>query len=216
LESFEDWQFCIKLAVAGWCGVRLAHPTLRYHEQTGQRRREGYQRGQELIERIVGPYRARLAGKEPLMGCNCGDVPARQKAQRFVATWPQVAAGVVVNADGVVRMEFIGNNTGSRSFSIDPLTNRPFTKVYRGANNAHYRYANAAPEDVAGLETLGLWRRVAVVVVPPVVSTLGQVAMPAPAVPEPPAPLAPLAPVQAEPVKGPRLPAGLRRQRSGA
>lgn len=154
--SWEDWDFCLKLAVAGWCGVRVPYPTLIYRLHTGQRREVGHAAGPELHEQVIAPYQARLLEEETLVGCCGGDAAARAAAQRIVGPVSTTAP----ETSGLIMMEFIGAHTGSIPFTTNPLTNTPFTQTYRGANNAHYRYVEAHPADVQGLEELGVWRRV--------------------------------------------------------
>jgi len=63
--AHEDWEFHIKLALAGWCGTRLAKPLITYQHDTGKRREECI--AAEGFKQVKRRY-----AKESLMGCNCG------------------------------------------------------------------------------------------------------------------------------------------------
>lgn len=75
--AHEDWEFHIKLALAGWCGSRLAKPLITYRHDTGTRRRENIAaKGFKQVKRRYT--------KESLMGCNCskGGGVKRHKVRR--------------------------------------------------------------------------------------------------------------------------------------
>lgn len=57
----------------------------------------------------------------------------------------------------VVRMEFIGEQIGAKTFfGVDGAS-----RQYRGGNNPFERFADVSPRDVAKLESTSEWRRVA-------------------------------------------------------
>jgi len=83
----EDWVFHIELALAGWCGTRLAEPLITYRHETGKRRQEG------IAGKAFIPIKKRYS-KESLMGCNCGKGGGRKKSvvvQRAAAPLVQAA-----------------------------------------------------------------------------------------------------------------------------
>jgi glycosyltransferase involved in cell wall biosynthesis len=61
----EDWDFHIKLVLAGWCGTRLPKPLITYRHDTGKRREQCIE--DKGFIRIKKRYT-----KESLMGCRCG------------------------------------------------------------------------------------------------------------------------------------------------
>jgi teichuronic acid biosynthesis glycosyltransferase TuaG len=61
----EDWDFHIKLAMAGYCGTRLAEPLITYRHDAGQRREKS------IADKGFLKIKKRYS-KEVVMGCGCG------------------------------------------------------------------------------------------------------------------------------------------------
>jgi len=76
--AHEDWEFHIKLALAGWCGTRLAKALITYRHDTGTRRRENI--ADEGFKQVKRRYT-----REALMACGCrkGGGAQRAKARRL-------------------------------------------------------------------------------------------------------------------------------------
>lgn len=52
LDSWEDWDFLLRLIEADYCGTRIAHPLFTYRYHTGQRREAGYRQSNKLVRKI--------------------------------------------------------------------------------------------------------------------------------------------------------------------
>ena len=153
LPGWEDWRFFCRLAVAGYCGRRAAWPTLIYRIDEGGRNARSY----ALSDQLHAAHRAAfadylsLSGAKSMSGC-CGG--SRQTQAAAAAAGAGLAAPEEEPLlNGRVRMEFIGPERGSMTFTVN-------RRSYRGGNNTVDRYVDALAEDVEGLERTGKWRRV--------------------------------------------------------
>lgn len=185
LPVWEDWDFFIRAAIAGVHGQRLPVVTLYVRRSADGRTASAAQHQGEVIGLLKSKY------KEAKMGSCCGGNGAAAIAakQAFAGVLPEREAGLsirrttkgngaapVVDTDApVVRMEFTGQRTGAVTYR--GLRGRE----YRGGNNAHNRFANVHPEDVATLESSGQWRRVGIALGEPAQAPRVQ----APVAPEP-------------------------------
>lgn len=88
-------------------------------------------------------------------GCCGGNGDALIKVKEALGDSESVAALTLAPdlQDGMARMEYIGPETG-------PTTFFGKNRQYRGANNAHDRYADVDPVDVDRLVGSGRWRLV--------------------------------------------------------
>jgi GT2 family glycosyltransferase len=62
LELWEDWDYCIKLAMKGYYGERVPTPLFAYRYDTGRRREDSLDNKEALLARIRGKY----AGAVPM------------------------------------------------------------------------------------------------------------------------------------------------------
>lgn len=67
MQSWEDWDYWVRMARAGKCFRRIDAPLVVYRFYTGTRREIGQQDYQNLIEYLLKKYE-----KEVPMPCNCG------------------------------------------------------------------------------------------------------------------------------------------------
>ena len=67
MESWEDWDYFIRMAKAGYCFYRIPEPLVTYRFDTGHRRQKGMDVGSNLIRYMRDKYRSIKT-----MGCNCG------------------------------------------------------------------------------------------------------------------------------------------------
>ena len=147
IRGWEDWDFYIRLALAGYCGVKVPAPFILYRLNLGINRAYSGSIGDQLIRDVRERYHAYLEGTKPLMGCGCTDDEAKQIAQAFMRTLPPN------QQDGAVLMEYLGKNQGEIPFRVNG-------RVYRGANSAESRFVRVQPPDVAGLLALQAFRLV--------------------------------------------------------
>ena len=73
LDAWEDWDFAIALAVAGYCGTRVSEPLIYYRMKSGNRREQLYARRDELKELIFDKWHKYIKEGEITMACRgCG------------------------------------------------------------------------------------------------------------------------------------------------
>jgi glycosyltransferase involved in cell wall biosynthesis len=135
LPVFEDWDFYCKLAASGYCGVRAPHPLLIYRRASGLRTRAALKPreqaddvaaytplGEAAAAAIIDRFAAWASGEEPIMGCCSGSPQIIAAANDALGDMVSLATGGVVSQaapvpdNGLVRMEFIGDQAGAQSF----------------------------------------------------------------------------------------------------
>lgn len=180
LAGWEDWDFYIKLALKGYCGVRTPRTLLGYRYHTGSERESSLAKKTPLLAEL----RRRYEGREP-MGCgSCGQQAAMMQRLREDLTAPTLGAGVGIDlADGQVLMRYTGAAAGvQRVNSRHKLVGgRPVKYEYGGDK----KLIAVWEQDVGFLESLGTFEQVN--------ATLG--AAPAPQAP-PPVNVAPTLPAE--------------------
>lgn len=125
MDSWEDWDYWVRIARRGECFVRVAKPLVNYRFTTGSRREIGRQEHESLLDYMKEKYE-----KEPLMACTgCG---GRRKAP----TAPIQASGPreqMNMAEGdVVTVQLVDGNIGEHPIRIrDHGENRLYDYGYR-------------------------------------------------------------------------------------
>lgn len=160
LKAWEDWDFLAKCAVSGICGTLVPQPLMIYRTQLGTRRTTVAGKPaqeQALYSEIQGRYAAYAKGELAMAGCCNSNVSAWQSAQQAIDDMqpPMVlasGASVRVQASGVVRMRFVGDTWGARTF-FGKVSNQP----YQGGANPHDQYTDMDPRDVESAVNSGLW-----------------------------------------------------------
>jgi glycosyltransferase involved in cell wall biosynthesis len=66
MESWEDWDYWIRIAKAGYCFSRIEVPLVGYRFYTGSRRDTGLQKYESLIEHMIDKYK-----DISMAPCNC-------------------------------------------------------------------------------------------------------------------------------------------------
>lgn len=158
MAGWEDWDFFIKCAIAGYCGARVPEALLAYRQTTGTVRERSLAAKDELLAVLRGRYAAYALGEQPMGGCCGGNADGLLRAKAAIGAlppespWLQTAQPADA-APEIVRMEFIGPQVGATTYF-----GKNGRYQYRGGNNHLERYANVQPEDVQHLEGTGLWR----------------------------------------------------------
>ena len=147
LHGWEDWEFYIRLAEAGYCGKRVPQPFISYRLDTGHNRNRSYEIG-SLIN-YVRERHANLFEGVFEMGCCGGDPQAQDAAQAALAKF----APASLNAEGKVPMEYIGDKHASVTYNANG-------RSYEGGLSR--KYFAAEPQDVEKLESFGVFRRMPV------------------------------------------------------
>lgn len=155
MPGWEDWDFYIKLSIAGKCGVRLPEALLVYRPATGNRRVTAMARQNELLGVLHDRYAGYMTGETDMKACCGGNGDAILQAKRLGSGGDQNSAPAEPMASGKVRMEFIGDQVGAVSYYA-PGNKEP----YRGGRDPLSRYVDARPQDVAFLESIGVWKAI--------------------------------------------------------
>jgi glycosyltransferase involved in cell wall biosynthesis len=128
----EDWDFHLRLAKAGICGIHLSEPLLTYRHSTGSRRISGSKR--KDIETLHRRY-----NREEIMA-NCGSCGKRAKNR------PQTQQTVSPPQNWETKsnwpmLEFIGNNRNDLMFRGGS------NRRYIAGNNPHHKTVRVHPDD---------------------------------------------------------------------
>jgi len=144
-RGWEDWAFHIELGMRGFCGNRVPEPLLIYDMTTSINRESHNKIADEVYSEIRDKYRDYIEGEREFMACQgCGGNKPRMNLG--VAVPPEVM-------DGMVLLEYLGENTGAINFRVG-------RNNYRGANDQANKFAQVHPQDVQTLLDKGPWRRV--------------------------------------------------------
>lgn len=144
-RGWEDWAFHIELGLRGFCGQRYPEPLLVYDMTTSINREAHNKIADEVYNEIRNKYSDYIEGGREFMACTgCGNNKPRMNLG--VAMPPPAQEGMVV-------MEFIGENIGAIGYRVGKNT-------YRGANDQANKFAQVWPQDVQALMDKGPWRRV--------------------------------------------------------
>jgi glycosyltransferase involved in cell wall biosynthesis len=152
IQGWEDWDYFIRMALAGYCGVRQPGFYLGYRVYSGNRR------DASLLQRddLLGMLRERYEGRE-LMGCGCSKTAAalrRSERELLLGNTPQETQ----LQPGQVLMEYTGNAAGRqsvRSRFVRDDTGRNVRYNYGGSD----RFLAVWQQDVQFLEGLGTFRK---------------------------------------------------------
>lgn len=162
LTGWEDWDFFIKCAIKGFCGVRLPEPLLGYRVQTGQRR-EGSQKVRKNLltsfQEKYGKYFSSKEGRGPEMAKSrcCGGngsvvLVAKGLIEELAGAQEGQANGSSGNG-GTVELEYIGSR-------VAPVTyHGEHGRRYQAGNNENNKKIPVHPEDVQRLEATGQFKR---------------------------------------------------------
>jgi glycosyltransferase involved in cell wall biosynthesis len=149
LPGWEEYDFFMKLAVKGYCGVCVKEPLFYYRLDTGTRRKVSQAKAKELNAGFAKKF-----GGVEMSGC-CGSAgTAILEAKRAIGLIPRDTT-TIADLPNEVRLEFTGNTMG-------PAVWRVNGREYHGAADGLHRFINAPREDVEGLVRSGKWR-----IVPP-------------------------------------------------
>lgn len=130
----EDWEFHIKLTLAGYCGTRLSAPMVSYRHTTGTRRLEGIEK--KGYRDIKSRY-----SREAVMGCRCRKSPSRVPKARPVAQQPDHATRMAALAS-------LGEipGPGDNSFHLLRYVGQSESEiVFRGRSGRKYLFSTKRP-----------------------------------------------------------------------
>jgi glycosyltransferase involved in cell wall biosynthesis len=148
LIGWEEYDFYMKLAVKGYCGVLIHQNLLYYRVDSGERRKISHRNENKLNAEFAKRYK----GVE-MAGC-CGNAGnAILEAKRVLNLIPRETINIA-ELPNEVRMEYTGPFMAPVAFSINGRT-------YYGAKDELNKYINAPREDVEKLLQTGRWAIVA-------------------------------------------------------
>jgi glycosyltransferase involved in cell wall biosynthesis len=150
LIGWEEYDFYMKLAVRGYCGVLLRQPLLYYRVDTGERRKIS----QANADKLNAEFARRYKGVEMPSCCGNGG-SAILDAKRAIGLVPRETL-TVAELPNEVRLEYTGQFMG-------PVEYKANGRSYYGAKDELHRFINAPREDVEKLVSTGKWK----VILPP-------------------------------------------------
>ncbi len=142
MRGFEEWEFFIRCAIVGLCGVRVPVPLLVYRTHTGNGRIQSQARRAEIVQSLMDRYGEYMKGGKELMACCGGNTQAVSAALESLVNVPHYE----IAADGTVEMAYVGPRQGEVTY---------FGK-YKGCIGC--KTVKADPGDVKRLELTGVWR----------------------------------------------------------
>lgn len=153
IKGWEDWDFFIKLRISGYCPAHLPEPLLVYRTHAGQRREQSLNDKDDILPVLHDRYAGYYKGRDKMTGCCGGNGNIIMQAKQSLMGLTGQGVQPMANRNGTVRLIYVGANKGSITFRKEGLS-----REYRGGSNALDRYVDAAPQDVAILESTGKWK----------------------------------------------------------
>jgi len=137
----EDWDFHLRLAKAGVCGIRLPEPLLTYRHGTGERRKDGSHRREIVtLHKTYNQQELEMACRGCSKRGRIRNMPTRPREEmQPPENW------TTKEAEGWPILRYTGGNTSTLVF-------RGVTKRrYYAGNNQTHREVRVHPEDYQGL-----------------------------------------------------------------
>ena len=150
LPAWEDVDYYLQARKKGFCGIHLAEPLLYYRVNTGERRKLAERQEKELNAEIMKRYKGGHMTCGSCPSPNAGpimEVKRMTNPGKYAAQAAQ--APIVADNNGIVRLEFIGMRTGSRSY------NGSGGRIYKAGNNTTNRFINVDQVDAPKLLSTG-------------------------------------------------------------
>lgn len=151
MRGWEDWDFFIKLAILGVCGIRVKQPLLVYRQTTGLRREDSLDHKDELLDLLTMRYQPYYERSKRMGNCCGGNGDSILAAKRSMFGQPQGPQSQVGPIDpptdhdtGQVRVQYVGANQGSITFRVNG-------RVYHGGNNDQDRFHTMPLQDAEAL-----------------------------------------------------------------
>jgi glycosyltransferase involved in cell wall biosynthesis len=141
LVTYEDWDFFLKLAAKGYCGVRVPKPLLVYRTGTGTRRLKAQQPGSTVYQTITDRWKG-----VKFMPC-CGQSAKIERVAVDMLAFPVQSSDV---PDGKIRLRYVGSAQGGVTY----------LGKYQVAALPQQDTADVNPEDVSKLLQLGVFQEV--------------------------------------------------------
>lgn len=162
IPFWEDWEFMLRLAYIGVCGMHVSEPLLTYRLTTGRRRRASKDVADHLRKILRERYSRFAEEIDNMCGCGGGGKPLQDAAQATVnplqrQVEPTTANVVALNTPGrdaskgfnevqKVRLRYVG-----RKSAPVPIAGRVTGTIYRAARDSLNEIIDVDPRDVEGL-----------------------------------------------------------------
>lgn len=114
MQSWEDWDYWIRLAQMGKCFIRIEQPLVHYRFYTGQRREIGRQAYPDLLDYMKGKYK-----EVELMPCGgCKGRTAQTKSTVNHNAPSMMMERMTMAADSLITVELIDGNIAKHPISM--------------------------------------------------------------------------------------------------
>ena len=162
LPGWEDWEFYVKMAVAGYCGKRLGEALLVYRLHSGARREDSIKNASHTLEVMKERYADYYTGAKTMAPCCGGNNTTILEAKRSLGLLPKAVSINIVShsKDGkmsTVRVEYLGKSFGATT--INSVNGTPIPPLRAGANPLH-KFHDVAPETARLLVEANLFKLV--------------------------------------------------------
>lgn len=158
VPGWEDWDFFIRLAIGGYCGHYVKSTTMGYRLHGGQRREQSLRDATGTLELFRGKYSDWFDGRKQMSGCCGGNGSTIIEAKRRLGMMSRPSERSVTVSDGKVRIEAVGENKGSRTYTR--VSGSELSAPVKLGNNSIHRYADVIPADAKLLVDAGYARYV--------------------------------------------------------
>jgi len=162
MPTWEDWDFFLRAAIKGYCGVRLGEPMLVYRTESGMRRKlaqnpdgSNNEVSDKLLKEFNQSYRKYYTGELKMANCCGGGQAATEimNAKKMgVMSNNQIQETIAMEKD-YYRMKYAGASVGAKTYMVN-------NRTYRGGDNDIDRYADVYKDDVNQLVATGSWQLV--------------------------------------------------------
>lgn len=144
LTHWEDWDFQLKMAKIGVCGVKVPTPLFTYRKTTGFRREDNQVAFAEGRAAILRKWGALWEGKETLMACKgCGRGGGQRITPQGAVVHNPGTGGQAAQIGEAVKLQYVGSSTGTITYR-----GKPSGKNYRFGRNANHQFGFVLPQDV--------------------------------------------------------------------
>jgi len=163
--GWEDWEFYLRLALNGYCGLKVPSPTIVYRLASSLNRDRHNADGPAQRMTIIRKYADWFEGRKVPMGCCPKDTEAEMSARELMAGLKPVQSGTVL-------LEYVGPAKGTVPFR------GPSGTTYLGARDGINTFIQANPRDVGHLIDTQQWRQAVQASTPTVEPKPHEVALP--------------------------------------
>lgn len=159
LPGWEDWDFYIKMCIEGYCGQRVAEPTIVYRMRGGRRREQSLEDGKKTLPILRERYADYFEGRKKMAGCCDGNGTTILQAKSRLGLLSKRRAPVRSNqVSGLVRLESTATHTGKRT--IRRIGGKELSRSYTLSGSPLHKYVNAPKEDADMLIEAGFFKPV--------------------------------------------------------